>query len=37
MSVLREKIPDSHVPQTYQPADGATFDFGEAEVVMDGT
>jgi transposase len=37
VSLLREKIPDSHVPQTYQPADGATFDFGEARVVMDGT
>jgi transposase len=36
VSILREKIPDSHVPQTYQPADGATFDFGEAQVVMDG-
>lgn len=36
VSILREKIPDSHVPQTYQPADGATFDFGEALVVMDG-
>jgi transposase len=37
VSLLREKIPDSHVPQTYRPADGATFDFGEAQVVMDGT
>jgi len=36
VSILKEKIPDSHVPQTYQPADGATFDFGEAQVVMDG-
>jgi transposase len=36
VSILRGKIPDSHVPQTYQPADGATFDFGEAQVVMDG-
>ncbi len=36
VSILREKVPDSHVPQTYQPADGATFDFGEAQVVMDG-
>ena len=36
MSLLREKIPDSHVPQTYRPADGATFDFGEAQVVMNG-
>jgi transposase len=37
VSLLREKIPDSHVPQTYRPADGATFDFGDAQVVMDGT
>lgn len=37
VSLLREKVPDSHVPQTYRPADGATFDFGEAQVVMDGT
>lgn len=37
VSILREKIPDSHVPQTYQPADGATFDFGEAEVLMEGS
>jgi len=36
VSILREKIPESHVPQTYQPADGGTFDFGEARVVMDG-
>jgi transposase len=36
VSILREKIPDSHVPQTYQPGDGATFDFGEAQVLMDG-
>ena len=36
VSLLREKIPDSHVPQTYLPADGATFDFGEAQVVMNG-
>jgi transposase len=36
VSVLRESVPDSHVPQTYQRADGATFDFGEAEVVIDG-
>lgn len=36
VSILREKIPDSHVPQTYQPADGATLDFGEAEVLIDG-
>jgi transposase len=37
VSLLREKIPDSHVPQTYCPADGATFDFGEAQVVMNGS
>jgi len=37
VSLLREKVPDSHVPQTYRPADGATFDFGDAQVVMDGT
>jgi len=37
VSLLRDKIPDSHVPQTYRPADGATFDFGEAQVVMNGT
>lgn len=37
VSLLREKIPDSHVPQTYRPADGATFDFGEAQVVMNGS
>jgi transposase len=36
VSILREKVPDSHVPQTYQPGDGATFDFGEAQVIMDG-
>ncbi len=37
VSILREKVPDSHVPQTYESADGATFDFGEAEVLMNGT
>ena len=36
VSILREKVPDSHVPQTYRPGDGATFDFGEAQVIMDG-
>lgn len=36
VSILREKVPDSHVPQTYQPGDGAAFDFGEAQVIMDG-
>jgi len=33
---LRGKIPESHVPQTYQPADGGTFDFGEAHVFLGG-
>lgn len=33
---LRGKIPESHVPQTYQPADGGTFDFGEAHVLLGG-
>jgi transposase len=33
---LRGKIPESHVPQTYQPADGGTFDFGEAYVLLGG-
>jgi transposase len=37
VSLLKEKIPDSHVPQTYRPVDGATFDFGEAQVVIHGT
>ncbi|MDQ1238369.1 MAG: hypothetical protein QG577_554 [Thermodesulfobacteriota bacterium] len=37
VSILRGKMPDSHVPQTYVPADGATFDFGEADVLMNGT
>jgi transposase len=36
VSILRQKVPDSHVPQTYQPGDGATFDFGEAQVIVDG-
>lgn len=36
VSLLREKIPESHVPQTYRPGDGATFDFGEAQVLMNG-
>ena len=34
--LLKGKIPDSHVPQNYQPADGGTFDFGEAYVLMGG-
>jgi transposase len=33
---LRGKIPESHVPQTYQPADGGAFDFGEAHVLLGG-
>jgi transposase len=33
---LRGKIPESHVPQTYEPADGGTFDFGEAHVRLGG-
>jgi len=36
VSLLRERIPDSHVPQTYRLADGAAFDFGEAQVLLDG-
>jgi transposase len=36
VSLLRDKIPESHVPQTYQPADGGTFDFGEAHVRLGG-
>lgn len=33
---LRGKVPESHVPQTYQPAEGGTFDFGEAYVLLGG-
>jgi len=36
VSALRGTIPDSHVPQTYAPADGGTFDFGEALVKLGG-
>ena len=36
VSRLKDKIPDSHVPQTYQAADGGTFDFGEAYVRLSG-
>ena len=36
VSRLKDKVPDSHVPQTYQPADGGTFDFGEAYVRLGG-
>jgi transposase len=36
VSALRGAVPDSHVPQTYEPADGGTFDFGEAQVRLGG-
>ena len=36
VSALRGTIPESHVPQTYAPADGGTFDFGEALVKLRG-
>jgi transposase len=36
VSLLKAKVPESHVPQTYTPADGATFDFGEAQVIFRG-
>jgi transposase len=36
VSALRGTIPESHVPQTYAPADGGTFDFGEALVKLQG-
>ena len=36
VSALRGTVPDSHVPQTYAPADGGTFDFGEALVKFKG-
>jgi len=36
VSALRGTVPDSHVPQTYAPADGGTFDFGEALVKLGG-
>jgi transposase len=36
VSALRGTLPDSHVPQTYEPADGGTFDFGEAQVRLGG-
>jgi transposase len=36
VSALRGNVPDSHVPQTYAPADGGTFDFGEALVKLKG-
>jgi transposase len=34
--LLKGTIPDSHIPQTYEPADGGTFDFGEALVKLGG-
>jgi len=36
VSLLRAKVPESHVPQTYTAGDGATFDFGEAQVIFAG-
>ena len=33
---LRGTVPDRHVPQTYAPADGGTFDYGEALVKLQG-
>ncbi|MFW6127373.1 MAG: IS21 family transposase [Thermodesulfobacteriota bacterium] len=36
VSALRGAVPDSHVPQTYAPAEGGTFDFGEAMVQLGG-
>jgi transposase len=36
VSALRDTIPDNHVPQTYAPADGGTFDFGDALVKLKG-
>ena len=34
--LLKGTVPDSHVPQTYQAAEGGTFDFGEASVILSG-
>jgi transposase len=34
--LLRGTVPDSHVPQTYEAAEGGTFDFGEAYVILSG-
>src|SRR5208283_5143678 len=34
--LLKGTVPDSHVPQTYQAAEGGTFDFGEAYVKLNG-
>jgi transposase len=36
VSLLRAKLPESHVPQTYSAGEGATFDFGEAQVIFSG-
>jgi transposase len=36
VSLLRAKLPESHVPQTYTAAEGATFDYGEAQVIFAG-
>jgi hypothetical protein len=36
VSALRGTVPESHVPQTYAPAEGGTFDFGEALVKLGG-
>lgn len=36
VGLLKGEIPDSHVPQTYQAAEGGTFDFGEAYVNLSG-
>ena len=36
VSSLRGRIPESHVPQTYEAADGGTFDFGTARVILGG-
>lgn len=36
VSRLRAKLPESHVPQTYTAAEGATFDYGEAQVIFAG-
>lgn len=33
---LRGVVPESFVPQTYEPGEGATFDFGEARVFIGG-
>jgi len=36
VGLLKGTVPDSHVPQTYQAAEGGTFDFGEAYVKLSG-